>query len=76
MTGLDIDRERLLVFRVGEVYLFAEYFHNEALFADLEPYYDGDSYRFEVPAAEVEGVSERLRAAYYEPVPPVGPCGN
>ena len=67
MTGLDIDRERLLVFRVGEAYLFAEYFYNEALFADLEPYYDGDSYRFEVPAAEFEGVSERLRAAYYEP---------
>ena len=41
-------------------------FHNEALFAALESYYDGDSYRFEVPVGEFDAVHERLREAYYE----------
>lgn len=68
MSELDIATERINVFRVGEVYLFTHYFGQAYLFEELEPYYDYESYRFEVPEAAFETVRDLLEAEYFDPV--------
>jgi hypothetical protein len=68
MPSFDVDREEILVFPIDEEYLFTHYFERTDVFEDLSDYYNGDAYRFEVPADEYESVAERLREAYYEPV--------
>lgn len=67
MTDFDVEREELLVFRVGEEYLFSQYFERRDVFGNLQEYYDEGTYRFEVPASEFDEVREHLRDAYYEP---------
>lgn len=65
MTGFD--GRPILIFLAGEEYLFKEYIDQQALFDSLQPYYNGDEYRFEVPAAEFEAVSQQLREYGYDP---------
>lgn len=67
MPTFEANPEPLTVFEVGDEYLVAEYFENQALFEDLQEYYNEESYRFEVPAEEFESVRDRLEAAYFEP---------
>lgn len=68
MPTFDVDPEQLTVFRVGEEYLFSEYFEREDVFAELEPYYDRGDYHFTVPAEAFDEVAEVLADACYEPV--------
>lgn len=68
MPDFDVDRDRINVFPVGDAYVFTHYFDRTDLFEALREYYDGDAYRFEVPAAEFPRVEERLLEAYFEPV--------
>lgn len=67
MAGLDIDRDRLTIFRTGNEYLFSHYFERADIFEALSEYYNDEEYRFEVPASDFEDVRERLEAAYFEP---------
>lgn len=67
MTDFDVDREPILVFPVGEEYLFAHYFDRQDVFEQIQEYYNDEAYRFEVPAGEFESVGAVLRDAYYEP---------
>lgn len=67
MSTFDVDAEPLTVFEVGDEYLFAHYFNREDVFETLRKYYNGDAYRFEVPADEFESVRESLEDAYFEP---------
>lgn len=67
MPTFDVDPEPLTVFRVGEAYIFAHYFDRTDVFEALSEYYDGEHYRFEVPADEFDDVREVLADAYYEP---------
>ncbi|WP_135820878.1 hypothetical protein [Halostella litorea] len=68
MPTFDIDRERINLFHVGFEYIFSEYFDQDELFQDLNPYYDPDQYRFAVPADEIDDITSRLEDAYYDPV--------
>lgn len=68
MPALDVDREQIYVFPVGDEYLFSHYFDRTDVFDALKEYYDGDAYRFEVPDAEFDGVRRFLEDEYFEPV--------
>jgi hypothetical protein len=68
MPTFDIDPEPLVVFRVGDEYLFSRYFDRQDVFDDLREYYNEEQYRFEVPADEFEQVRNRLEDAYFDPV--------
>jgi len=63
----DVDPTQLIVFKIDDEYLFSHYFHQQDVFDDLQEYYNDDAYRFEVPAAEFDTVSNRLEDAYFEP---------
>lgn len=62
------DRTRLNAFPVGEHYRFRAYFDEPGLFATLAPFYDGSTYRFEVPRERFEAIAEVLRSHGYDPV--------
>lgn len=68
MPTFDIEAERLTVFHIGDEYLFTHYFDRDDIFEQLQPYYDSDAYRFEVPAEEFDEVRELLTEEYFEPV--------
>lgn len=68
MPALDVDRETIYVFPVGEAYLFSHYFDRTDVFDALREYYDGENYRFEVPAEEFDDVRQLLEDEYFEPV--------
>jgi hypothetical protein len=68
VPDFDVDRDRINVFPVGDEYVFTHYFDRTDLFEALQEHYNGDAYRFEVPAAEFPAVEERLLEAYFEPV--------
>lgn len=68
VPALDVDRETIYVFPVGEEYLFSHYFERTDVFDALKEYYDGEAYRFEVPAEEFDGVRQLLEEEYFEPV--------
>lgn len=68
MPSFDVDPERLYVFCIDDEYLFSEYFEHQDLFDRLSDYYNGDAYRFEVPAADYDDVVDALAEFYYQPV--------
>ncbi|MFB6201346.1 MAG: hypothetical protein ABEI98_04980 [Halorhabdus sp.] len=68
MADFDVDTEELYVFKIDDEYLFSAYFEHEDLFDRLSQYYNGDAYRFEVPADEYDAVVEALNEYYYEPI--------
>lgn len=68
MSDFDIDRESVAMFRVGEQYLFATYLDNQAVFEQIQEYYNDTEYRFEVPVDQFETVCECLEEAYLNPV--------
>ena len=61
-------RDRLNIFPEGDGYRFRAYFDEPGLFASIAPYYDEQSYRFEVPEDRFDRVAELLRSYGYEPV--------
>jgi hypothetical protein len=63
-----IGPDPVLLFRTGDEYLFTAYIDHEAVFDDLQQYYNRTEYRFEVPVDAFETVCERLSDAYFEPV--------
>lgn len=68
MPQFDVDAERITVFEIDGEYLFTHYFDRTDVFEDLQEYYGGETYRFEVPEADFDEVREVLADAYYEPV--------
>ena len=67
MPTFDVDPTQLVVFKIDDEYLFSHYFDQQDVFDDLQEYYNDNAYRFEVPAAEFDTVSNRLEDAYFEP---------
>jgi hypothetical protein len=63
----DVDPTQLVVFKIDDEYLFSHYFDQQDVFDALQEYYNDNAYRFEVPAAEFDTVSNRLEDAYFEP---------
>lgn len=68
MPTFDVDRDEIIVFEIGDEYLFSYYFDQQDVFEDLRDYYNEDEYRFEVPADAFDTVRERLEDAYLDPV--------
>lgn len=68
MPTLNVDREEIYVFSVGDDYLFSHYFDRTDVFDALKEYYDGENYRFEVPSEEFDDVRQLLEDEYFEPV--------
>ena len=67
MAGPESGATDIVVFRVGDEFLFSHYFDRPALFSALREHYVDDEYRFEVPADAFPAVRDRLREAGYEP---------
>ena len=67
MPTFDVDPTQLVVFKIDDEYLFSHYFDQQDVFDALQEYYNDNAYRFEVPAAEFDTVSNRLEDAYFEP---------
>lgn len=63
-----ISPDPVLLFRVGNQYMFSAYIDHEAVFDDLRQYYNDTEYRFEVPLDAYPEVCERLEDAYFDPV--------
>ena len=63
-----ITPEPVLLFRVGDQYLFSTYVDHQAVFDDLRQYYNETEYRFEVPLGAADEVRDRLEDAYFRPV--------
>jgi len=66
MPTFDVDAERITVFQIDDEYLFSHYFDRTDVFEELQEHYNGDAYRFEIPAEEFQDVSEFLESEYYE----------
>lgn len=60
--------QRIYCFDIGDDYVFRHYFDHTDLFDQLREYYDGENYRFEVPADAFEDVRSLLTEYGYEPV--------
>jgi len=67
MPSFDVDSRPIHVFDFGEEYVFKQYFEETDLFEKLQDWYNSEEYRFEVPEAEFEEVSEILEEYYYNP---------
>lgn len=65
MPQFDVEPERIVVFRVDDAYFFSHYFERTDLFDELKDHYDGDAYRFEVPAEEFDDVRAFLEDNHY-----------
>ena len=68
MPALDVDRERIYVFPVGDEYLFSHYFDRTDVFDALKEHYNSEKYRFEVPQDDFDEVRQFLEDEYFEPV--------
>ena len=66
MPTFDVDPDRITVFHVDGEYLFSHYFTRQDLFEQLSDYYNGEAYRFEIPAEEFDFVREQLADEYIE----------
>lgn len=68
MPTFEVDRDEIIMFEIGDEYLFSHYFDQQDVFEDLREYYNEDEYRFEMPTDEFDTVRERLEDAYFDPV--------
>jgi len=60
------DRESVNVFEIGGTLYFKHYFEGDDVFAKLREYYNGQQYRFEVPADDFEQLMTYLRGHGYD----------
>lgn len=65
MPTFDVDQEEITAFEFAQTYLFKQYFDKDDLFQQLEPYYDSDNYRFEVPEGDLPEVRQTLDNYFY-----------
>ena len=65
MPTFDVDSTRINAFEVEDagLYIFSQYFDEDEIFDELREWYDGEKYRFEVPAEEINQVEAFLEKA-------------
>lgn len=68
MPTFGVDRTQINVFHIDEQYLFKQYFDQDAVFTELQRYYNEDDYRFEVPEDAFTEVQEVLSDHFFDPV--------
>ena len=68
MPTFDVDSTRINAFEVEDagVYIFSQYFDEDEIFDELREWYDGEKYRFEVPAEEIDRVEAFLEEYFYD----------
>lgn len=66
MPDFDVKPESILVFHVGDEYLFSHFFDRTDVFEALSDYYNEDAYRFEVPDDDFDDVRDLLAEEYFE----------
>lgn len=66
MANFEVDREPIYVFQPEDTYLFKHYFERTDIFSELQEYYNGEEYRFEVPEDDFTEVRNFLEENYYE----------
>ncbi len=54
------------IFKLDNTYVFKQYLGDPALFKQLGDYYNGATYRFEIPPGDLEKVEDILQAAGYD----------
>jgi hypothetical protein len=68
MPTFDVDSTRINAFEVedADLYIFSQYFSEDEIFDELREWYDGEKYRFEVPAEEIDRVEAFLEEHFYD----------
>ena len=68
MPTFDVDSTRINAFEVEDagVYIFSQYFDEDEIFDELREWYNGEKYRFEVPAEEIDQVEAFLEEYFYD----------
>ena len=68
MPTFDVDSTRINAFEVEDagVYIFSQYFDEDEIFDKLREWYDGEKYRFEVPAEEIDRIEAFLEEYFYD----------
>lgn len=64
MPEFDIEKKPIYVFELEDSYLFKHYFERKDLFSELSDCYNGEGFRFEVPASEFSATRELLERHY------------
>ncbi len=54
------------IFELNNTYVFKQYLGDPGLFKQLGDYYNGATYRFEIPPADLDKVQDILQAAGYD----------
>lgn len=68
MPSVETDKEPIYVFELEDTYLFKHYFERTDIFSELQEYYNGDEYRFEIPVDEFPDVQDLLERNAYKPI--------
>ncbi|WP_228842413.1 hypothetical protein [Halococcus agarilyticus] len=68
MPTFDADTTQINAFEVEDagLYIFSQYFDEDEIFDELREWYDGEKYRFEVPAEEIDQVETFLEEYFYD----------
>jgi uncharacterized protein YkuJ len=68
MPTFDGNSTRINAFEVEDagLYIFSQYFGEDEIFDELREWYDGEKYRFEVPAEEINRVEAFLDDHFYD----------
>ena len=68
MPTFDVDSTRINAFEVEDagLYIFSQYFDEDEIFDELREWYNGEKYRFEVPAEEIDQVEAFLKEYFYD----------
>ena len=68
MPTFDVDSTRINAFEVEDagLYIFSQYFDEDEIFDELREWYNGEKYRFEVPAEEIDQGEAFLKEYFYD----------
>lgn len=66
MPTFDIETKEIKTFEIGDRYTFKTYFEEDQLFKELEKYYNGNKYWFEIPESDLKQVKQVLDRYYYK----------
>jgi hypothetical protein len=68
MPTFDADTTEINAFEVedADLYIFSQYFDQDEIFDEVREWYDGEKYRFEVPAGEIDRVEAFLDEHFYD----------
>ncbi|HUV79725.1 MAG TPA: hypothetical protein VMW40_02715 [Candidatus Bathyarchaeia archaeon] len=68
-SNADVKKEKINVFKIGDLWCFKYFFGDREIFTDLSEYYHRDKYRFELTSDEErDKVMKDLEEKGFEPV--------